>query len=318
VGSARRLYRLGIALAAVSFGGLAAATGLALSSVEFRAPDLAALVAACRAALGLFVTWPALVVASLGALSVATLVLGARAVVRQARATRRYLRAVGVVEPLEIDGEVVQLIDGDRPQAFCGGLLRPRIYLSTAALVELDDDELRAVVAHERHHQRRRDPLRLLAAHAAGEALFFLPVLRHLRERYSALAELAADEAAVAAVGDRSVLASALLTFGQRANPDVVVGIAPERVDHLFGERPRWELTVSLFAAALVTLGGLVAIGASAASSSAPTGMSLPSVTAQLCVVAVAAVPAVVGATLLMIATRRLRSSGAAMGPSFR
>lgn len=312
--SARSLYRLGLVLAAVAFGALALATGLALTSVDFSAPGLAALAAACRSALTPDPTWPALAVTLLGSLSIATFALGVRSVARQYVERRRYLSRLRIVEPFEVDGTRVLLIDDKQPQAFCARSLRPQIYLSTGALVVLDDDELRAVIAHERHHQQRRDPLRVLIAHALGDALFFLPVLRRLRERYAALAELAADEAAVAAVGSRSVLASALLTFGERTNPQVVVGISPERVDHLLGERARWEVPVSLFLGALVTLGGFVAIGAATASAGAGAGMSLPFMLAQSCAVAMTAVPAILGATLLIASTRRLRAARASVG----
>ena len=291
----------------IAFASLATATALALTAVDLRAPDLEAVAAACRSAFSPFIDLPALAVSILGAISLATLFLGAKSVAHQGLDGRRYLSRLRIVEPLEMDGAPVILIEDDRPQAFCAGLLRPRVYVSSGALVALDDDELRAVLAHERHHQLKRDPLRLLLLRAIGDALFFLPVLRRLRQRYAVLAELAADEAAVAAAGSRSALASALLTFGERPGSQVVVGIAPERVDRLLGEHARWEVPVSLLAGAVVTLGGLVAIGAAAASSSSAAGMSLPFVMAQLCTVAMTAFPAVVGAGLLIASTRRLR-----------
>ena len=318
VDSARGLYRLGLALAALSLGALATATALALTSVDLSVPDPEAVAAACRSAFSPFVDLPALAVATLGAISLATLFLGAKSVARQFLDGRRFLSRLRIVEPLEMDGACVILIEDDRPQAFCAGLLHPRVYLSTGGLIALDDDELRAVLAHERHHQRRRDPLRLLFVRAIGDALFFMPVLRRLRERYAILAELAADDAAIAAAGSRSALASALLTFGERPDSDVVVGIAPERVDQLFGERARWELPLSLFAGAVVTLGGLVAIGAAAASQSGATGMSLPFVLAQLCTVAMTAFPAILGAGLLIASTRRLRRADTASAGSVR
>lgn len=304
--SARRLYGLGLVLATAATGALATATALAFATVEFQIPDAAALAAACRAAVAPFVNVPALAVAALGLSSLATLGIAARSTVRQAVAGRRHLARLRTVEPLKIDGTPVMLLDDDRPQAFCAGFARPSVYVSTGALLALDDDALRAVVAHERHHQRRRDPIRLLIIRALGEGLFFVPVLRHLGHRYAVLAETAADEAAVRAAGSRSALASALLTFGERADPRVVVGVAPERVDHLLGERTRWRLSLPLFAAALVTLGGLVAVGAAAASSGAAT-MSLPFIVAQLCTAAMTAIPAAVAAALLLAATRRLR-----------
>ena len=308
VGSARSLYRLGLALATVALSALVLATGLALTSVELRAPGLGALAAACQAAVIPNLSWPALAVALLGSLSFATFALGVSSVARQGIQQRRHLRRLAVVDSLEIDGATVSLLDDERPQAFCAHPLRPRIYLSTGALIALSDEELRAVLAHERHHQRRRDPLRLLVASALGDALFFLPVLRRLRQRYAELAEIAADDAALGATGDRSILAAALLTFGEQSNGQLVVGIAPERVDHLLGHRARWELPTKLVIGALVTLGGLVAIGAAVASASTGAPMSVPFVLTQLCAVAMTLLPAIFGALLLIAATRRVRA----------
>ena len=59
-------------------------------------------------------------------------------------------------------------------------------------------DELRAVLAHEQHHRALRDPLRLAVGRVLCQALFFLPVLRPLHDRYGDVAEMTADAAAVA------------------------------------------------------------------------------------------------------------------------
>ena len=86
--------------------------------------------------------------------------------------------------------------------------------------------ELRAILAHEAHHRHRRDPLRLLLARAAAAALGPLPPFASLPERQPAIADLAADAATVAALGDRAPLAAALVRFE---------AVAPERVDGLLG-----------------------------------------------------------------------------------
>jgi Zn-dependent protease with chaperone function len=187
--------------------------------------------------------------------------------VRQVTASRRYLAALPHGgEEMRVAGEPCRLIESASPTAFCAGYLRPRIYLSRGAVEVLDADELRAVVAHERHHVRRRDPLRLLVARALAAALFFIPLLRRIAERYEAIGELAADEAAVRDLERRGPLASALLKFG--AGPTTaapVVAIAPERVDHLTGdpEAGRWLLPRSVAgrsALALAALGALLVL----------------------------------------------------------
>ena len=137
---------------------------------------------------------------------------------------------------------------GARPLAFCAGLLHPRVYVSTGAVQRLSEDELAAVVEHEAHHARRRDPLRILIARAIGEAY----ALTALPRREQALAELAADAAAVRRRG-AAPLAAALLAFDAAA-------IAPERVDRLVGTPPNDEVPRALVAGAGLVIVALVAL----------------------------------------------------------
>jgi hypothetical protein len=124
------------------------------------------------------------------------------------------------------------------------------VYVSAGALATLSGAELAAVVAHEGHHADRRDPLRILIARAIGDA-YSLPALPR---REQALAELAADDAAVRR-GGKAPLASALLTFGG--------GIAPERVDRLAGARPVGEVSPAMvYATASVIAALVLAVGA--------------------------------------------------------
>ena len=139
------------------------------------------------------------------------------------------------------------VIRDERPHAFCAGLLRPQVYVSTGAVAMLDEATLEAVLAHERHHARRRDPLRLAAGRVLARSVFFVPGLRELVSRQQALAELSADESAVsAAAGNRSALARAMLMFSDASAPDSAVGIDPARVDHLLGEPLSWRFPATL------------------------------------------------------------------------
>ncbi|MGH2726525.1 MAG: M56 family metallopeptidase, partial [Actinomycetota bacterium] len=65
------------------------------------------------------------------------------------------------------------------------------------------------VLAHERYHVRTRDPAKVVLARAFPRAAFYLPALRHLRRRYVAGRELAADRRAVRSCGE-TALAGAL------------------------------------------------------------------------------------------------------------
>ena len=166
----------------------------------------------------------------------------------------------------------------DRPQAFCAGLLHPRVYVSRGALELLGAAELSAVLAHERHHARRRDPLRLASTRVLADALFFVPPLRELIRRQHSLAEIGADEAAVAAAGgDRAPLASAMLSFSEASGAEAA-GLAPERIDYLVGESPRWRFPLALVLVICFCLAALVALAtlvAETASGSATLALPL-------------------------------------------
>jgi Zn-dependent protease with chaperone function len=286
--SARRFYNLSFGLGVA--GGLATlgTLAVALSSVELAPPSLGALASACRR---FFVPDPspgALLALSLTLLGAVVLTLAGCSLARQLRAHRRFLAGLSAVGGAEIAGAPVTLVEDRRPHAFCAGYLRSRIYLSSGALERLSRPQLRAVVAHERHHMRRRDPLRILLARVLGDSLFFMPVLRRLAERYRGLSELAADEEAVRQAG-ASALASALLAFGERGDPAVVVGIARERVDHLLGQGPRWELPISLLAGSLIAIALLVAVAVGAEPLMSNASLNVPMLLAQACMVAMAA-----------------------------
>lgn len=107
---------------------------------------------------------------------------------------------------LQVDDRVT-LVDDPAAYAFAAGLARPGIWLSTGLLVLLDETELAAVLRHERHHLRRRDPLRVLLARSLAYGLFFVPLAATLRDYYLEAKEGEAD----AATGTTHELAAALI-----------------------------------------------------------------------------------------------------------
>ena len=131
----------------------------------------------------------------------------ARQAVRQ-RALRKRLPGRSMM----VHGSEVFVMPTSRPLAFCVGLLRPRIYLSEGLLGDLSASELLSVVAHERHHARRRDPLRAVVAKATAQALWFVPTVKTAASTQATIAELAADQFAIRTAGAQP-LASALAAF---------------------------------------------------------------------------------------------------------
>ena len=303
--SAGRFYWLSLALGAAGAAVAVLAVAVAARSLSLGAPSAARLLQACREVVLSGQTVVSALVLSLAGIGVAMLCLAIRSTVRHCRAQRSARSRLPVQYQTEYRGVPLTVFAHDRPEAFCAGLLKPRVYLSSAALQTAEDGRLAAVIEHESHHYRCRDPLRILIVHVLSDCLFFLPVMRHLRERYRTLAELAADEAAMSDGAHRRSLAAALLSFAE--SPTGVVGIAPERVDHLLGKPPRWELPVSLLTGSLVALAGLTAIAMILAHATAPGALSIAALSAQTCMIGMALLPIVLGVCLVAITHRRVR-----------
>jgi hypothetical protein len=229
---------------------------------------------------------------------------GAWCLARELLAERGFKRALADRSPVALHG--AWLIDDSRPQAFCAGLLRPRVYFSTGARDLLDEPALAAVLAHERHHARRHDPLRLACGRALAAGLFFIPAMRGLTRRQHTLAEISADEAAVlSAGGDRAGLASAMLAFSQASSTEAL-GVDPERIDYLLGERPQWRFPVVLCLGAAVALSLLIALAVLAAHTAAGSAtLAPPFLSSQPCVAVLAMLPAAAGLAGLAYARAR-------------
>jgi hypothetical protein len=142
-----------------------------------------------------------------------------RSLWRQHRATRRLVAHVNANKvPVAADvrvaaeraglGDALDVVDGIEPWSFTYGLRAPRVAVSSQLAVSATAKELDAVLAHERYHVRNRDPLKVVIARAIPPAFFFLPALGHLRSRYLAGRELAADRRAVQATGRRPLAAA--------------------------------------------------------------------------------------------------------------
>jgi Zn-dependent protease with chaperone function len=284
-----RVYRLQLALGGAGLAGAVLALALGVRAVDVKPAAAHRLDVA-----GLAFTYPAVnaaavVLLAFAALGAAVLIVAARSGWRQARAHRRLVRGLPVAGPLPGHPSVT-VIEADAPLAFCAGWLRPRVYVSSGALGRLAGDELRAVLAHEHHHRALRDPLRLAVGRVLCQALFFLPVLRPLHERYGEVAELTADAAAVKATAP-GPLASALLAFGASPSGDVV-GISPGRVDSLLGRPSAWRLPWPLVLGGLVTVAlALALVWRASAGATVQASLNLPIASSQPCVLVLALVP---------------------------
>jgi Zn-dependent protease with chaperone function len=181
----------------------------------------------------------------------------------------------------------VELIESRAPFSFVYGLVEPRVAISRGFLATLDPDELRAVLAHERYHVRKLDPLRALVGATLVRAFFLMPFCAALRDRYLRGRELAADRAAGRACGTRP-LGGALLKAVDGPTwrePSVSASLGDGellavRIEQLeTGLVPRTDASLAglgrsalgaltftcLFVAAIAGLGGIGAVHAAAA-----------------------------------------------------
>ena len=203
---------------------------------------------------------------------------GLRTLVRQHCQTRALLRAcLAVYSPRRaaIPPSVsvatlhdrLDIVDLPTPIAFCYGYFRPRVIVSTGLIELLPTAELEALLLHEREHLHQRDPLKLALGRLLSSALFFVPALGALYQRYLVEKELAADRAAIAEQGGSAGLSGALARLVERgAEMQVPFGAGAgdeleARIDSLLGEPARLELRLGPGGFAFsILLGALAAL----------------------------------------------------------
>lgn len=107
------------------------------------------------------------------------------------------------------DAVPIEIAESRERFAYCAGLVRPRVVVSSALFDALPALEREAVLAHERAHAARRDNLRALLA---GIALWPVPraLKRGLLRDLAAAAELACDRRAANQIGGTAAVAAAL------------------------------------------------------------------------------------------------------------
>lgn len=297
-----------VSQAGVLLGTLGAGSSLFVVSRMFESWRVTSAASHSVSILGRRLSYPtanlaAVIVVALAVVGLAVIALMMAGITRELTADRRLRRSLAARRPRGMDGAL--LIEDERPRAFCAGLFRPRVYLSSGALELLDTAAMRAVLEHERHHAARYDPLRLACGRIIVGALFFVPGRQELGRRLKALAELSADASAMSAAPDgRAALARAMLCFSEESREDDPSGIDPERVDHLLGdwESPSWRFPATLCVAALAFGGLLVGIAALAARVARGSAtLAPPFLSGQPCILMLALIPALSGLTVIYL-----------------
>jgi hypothetical protein len=186
------------------------------------------------------------------------LVMFARSVARETvawRHVRRLSRAFATDETLVF-------VDDDRPHAYAVGGRKPRIVISRGLLRSLAPGERRAVLSHETAHLRHHHHLHLLALRLSAAAN---PLLRPFVPAGVLAVERWADEETAITIGDRTLVARALLRAALAGAehgrlPQGVLahstGDVSRRVKALMQEppRPRWSVTAATSALLVATI----------------------------------------------------------------
>ncbi len=110
----------------------------------------------------------------------------------------------------------VHIVEAERPFVFCAGLLRHRVFASTALIGMLDSKELQIVLSHEHHHARcRHGAWQFLVQILSGT--LWPSVRREMVSGFHLALEHSCDRFASAQCDDRFAVASTLLKL-QRAS----------------------------------------------------------------------------------------------------
>ncbi len=102
------------------------------------------------------------------------------------------------------------LVKDNTPFAFCFGIRHPKIYISTAMLKITTQNELKAILLHEKHHLQKKDTFTMLLASIAQSLFPFFPFISDLLLNFKIEKELQADSEVIKRLGTSESLISVL------------------------------------------------------------------------------------------------------------
>jgi Zn-dependent protease with chaperone function len=137
---------------------------------------------------------------------------------RAERARRRQHRLVDLLAEPVADPSAPRVLSHPVPVAYCVPGIRTATVITQGLVELLDDDELRAVVAHERAHLDQLHHLVLLSFRAWHGALPWFPIANRAERAVALLTELLADDGARRITGDQP-LRRALVLVGSTGEP---------------------------------------------------------------------------------------------------
>lgn len=114
-----------------------------------------------------------------------------------------------LISNLNLAGKV-KLVSSQTPFAFCFGLARPKIYLSSTLVKTMSPLELKAILIHERYHLEKHDSLALFIGKVSESLFPFFPIISDLIKNFRIKREINADNEAVRILGNKDVITNAI------------------------------------------------------------------------------------------------------------
>ncbi len=158
-------------------------------------------------------------------------------------------RSLKMIEKEHLLDRKIIVFSHKDPLAFCLGILKPKIYLSTKLLKIMNSSELEAVILHEKQHLQGNDNLFLVLPTLLKTTFFFLPIFSDIAQRFEVQKEIRADQNAIKEIGDKSVLISALQKILFTSQPNLAFAnyfskftSLEVRINSLLGERTNRRL----------------------------------------------------------------------------
>ncbi|MEB0200931.1 M56 family metallopeptidase [Cryobacterium sp. 5I3] len=146
---------------------------------------------------------------------------------RMSRERNAHRRVLDMVGRPDFDRDIV-ILDSTEAAVYCMPGIHRRTVVTTAALHALTEEELIAVLAHERAHLTERHDLALAFSVALSQAFHGLPPFRLAARETARLVELRADDVAAARTHRLTVAAAllAVVAVPPHAVPAVALGAA--------------------------------------------------------------------------------------------
>ena len=139
----------------------------------------------------------------------------------------------------------VSVVNSMHPFAFCLGLRSPHIYLSTQVIRTMNQQELEAILWHEKYHLEHKDSLTLFIAFLAQFLFPFFPIISDLLQQYKIEREIQADNVAIKKLETKEPLINVLKKLLQTPASSLLFASAigesvtlESRIRSLINEKP--------------------------------------------------------------------------------